>query len=291
MNSGNNGTDVLAVLPIESISRYEHQPRIVFDEMKLQQLAESIKAKGLLNPIIVKPNGGNYILVDGERRWRACRIAGLTNVPSIIRSSIDADEHHFESLILNFNREGHTHKEIHRSLMREVARKRGVSEIATAIGKSEVWCYMYLSLRKLAPQLLELLDLDTDGNEKLRFEEAVKLARLETHEEQIQVFEECKGLPLRKRKYRIQKAVEEKKASGDEGGRKKDMKDHRRTFFTAVDAIDLGVENILDMPNAIFVHVAERLGSKKTQELIEKIEFCAQSLISAKESLEEALSK
>ncbi len=72
-------------LPIESIQRDSLQPRRHFDEEKLRELTESIKAQGLLQPILVRKEGTGYRLIAGERRWRASQAAGLHEIPAIVR--------------------------------------------------------------------------------------------------------------------------------------------------------------------------------------------------------------
>mgnify|MGYP000227018760 CR=1 FL=1 len=80
--------DESAVLRIDinAIDPNKEQPRTRFDEEKIQSLAESIRQHGLVQPILLKPNGAErYLLVAGERRWRAARMAGLTRVPAIVK--------------------------------------------------------------------------------------------------------------------------------------------------------------------------------------------------------------
>ncbi len=81
------------------------QPRRDFDEQALSELAESIEKHGLIQPIVVRPNsGGTYSIIAGERRWRACRMAGLTEVPVIIKE-VDDREYMELALIENLQRE------------------------------------------------------------------------------------------------------------------------------------------------------------------------------------------
>ncbi len=77
-------------LPIESIQRDSLQPRRHFDEEKLRELTESIKAQGLLQPILVRKEGTGYRLIAGERRWRASQAAGLHEIPAIVREVSEA---------------------------------------------------------------------------------------------------------------------------------------------------------------------------------------------------------
>ena len=67
----------------------EQQPRTSFDEAKLQELAQSIRVSGIIQPLLVRRRGGLFELVAGERRWRAAQLAGLTRVPAIVREIPD----------------------------------------------------------------------------------------------------------------------------------------------------------------------------------------------------------
>lgn len=93
-----------AQIPIADISPNPQQPRTSFDEGSLTSLAESIAAVGLLQPVVVRPDPeGGYVLVAGERRWRAARQAGLAEIPAVIRSGNDTDSL-TEALVENLQR-------------------------------------------------------------------------------------------------------------------------------------------------------------------------------------------
>jgi len=74
-------------LPIERVKRGTYQPRINFDQEAHKELVDSIKKQGVIQPVIVRPAGGDYELIAGERRLRAAQDAGLTTIPAIIRES------------------------------------------------------------------------------------------------------------------------------------------------------------------------------------------------------------
>jgi ParB family chromosome partitioning protein len=78
-------------LPIEAIHRDTAQPRRYFDEAKLAELTESIKAQGVLQPVLVRKDGEGYKLIAGERRWRAAQAAGLKEVPALVREVTEAE--------------------------------------------------------------------------------------------------------------------------------------------------------------------------------------------------------
>jgi ParB family chromosome partitioning protein len=81
----------IRMLPVGALTPQPGQPRRVFDEAALEELAQSIAARGVLQPILVRPHGRNYQIVAGERRWRAAQRARLHEVPVIVRELDDAD--------------------------------------------------------------------------------------------------------------------------------------------------------------------------------------------------------
>ncbi|MGZ3458570.1 MAG: ParB/RepB/Spo0J family partition protein [Archangium sp.] len=78
-------------LPIEAIHRDPLQPRRHFDEEKLRELTESIKAQGVLQPVLVRKDGAGYKLIAGERRWRASQAAGLHEIPALVRDVTEVE--------------------------------------------------------------------------------------------------------------------------------------------------------------------------------------------------------
>lgn len=98
-------SDKIVTLNINEIEPNRNQPRKDFDEEALNSLAESIGQHGLIQPIVVRPTiGGGYTIIAGERRWRACRMAGLTEIPVVIK---DTDEQNLMEMALveNLQRE------------------------------------------------------------------------------------------------------------------------------------------------------------------------------------------
>lgn len=92
-------------IPVGSVTPNPRQPRQVFDEEALEELAASIRVVGLLQPVVVrKVMPGHYELVMGERRWRACELAGLEQIPAIVRETSD-DDLLRDALIENLHRE------------------------------------------------------------------------------------------------------------------------------------------------------------------------------------------
>lgn len=131
------GTGSLASLAISQISPLPGQPRMHFDEAALDELAESIRTRGVIQPIIVRPRGnGRYQLVAGERRWRAAQKAQLHEIPAIVR---DLDEREVMALALieNLQREDLNPVEEARAY-RRLSDQEGMTqaEIAAMVDKS-----------------------------------------------------------------------------------------------------------------------------------------------------------
>jgi len=82
--------EALKQLPLDVIHPGRYQPRSVFDEEKLEELASSIRAQGVVQPIVVRSSGdGEYELIAGERRWRAAQLAEIDEIPAVIRDVTD----------------------------------------------------------------------------------------------------------------------------------------------------------------------------------------------------------
>jgi ParB family chromosome partitioning protein len=96
---GSSARETASVLPITLIDPNARQPRRRFDSAALAELADSIRMKGVLQPLLVRPMaGGRYEIVAGERRWRAAQMAGLHEVPVLIRNMVEIDA--FEAAII-----------------------------------------------------------------------------------------------------------------------------------------------------------------------------------------------
>lgn len=147
-----SGTDFI---PIEKIIPNPRQPRTIMAEEGLQELAESIRQHGILQPIIVTNDSpDHYILIAGERRWRAAQIAGLTSVPVILREVNDRDRLEM-ALIENVQREDLMPletAEAYRQLAEDFSMTH--EEIATQVGKSRTSITNTLRLLKL-PEVVQ----------------------------------------------------------------------------------------------------------------------------------------
>jgi len=147
----------LADVPIGQVQPNPAQPRKKFDEAAIVELANSIKSSGVLQPIVVVPEGDHYKIIIGERRWRAAQHAGLQKVPVLIRN-IPKTQQVEISLIENLQREDLNPIEIARAYDRLIA-ELGLTqqEIADKVGRD----------RSSVANVLRLLKLPEDVQEKL----------------------------------------------------------------------------------------------------------------------------
>ena len=148
----------LQTLPIEYMQRGKYQPRKDINPEKLQELADSIKAQGIIQPIVVRQIAHEkYEIVAGERRWRAAQLAGLTQVPIVIKE-IDDRAAMAIALIENIQREDLNPLEEAEALRRLLDEFEMTHQlIADAIGKSRTTVTNLLRLMELQPEVKKLL--------------------------------------------------------------------------------------------------------------------------------------
>ncbi|HUN67396.1 MAG TPA: ParB/RepB/Spo0J family partition protein [Burkholderiales bacterium] len=154
--------DAMATLPVGAIRPGKYQPRTRMDEQALAELAASIRAQGLMQPLLVRPVGGpnerdRYELIAGERRWRAAQIAGLSEVPVLVREVPD-NAALAMALIENIQREDLNPIEEATGLQRLVDEFRMTHEqAADAVGRSRSATTNLLRLLKLAKPVQALV--------------------------------------------------------------------------------------------------------------------------------------
>ena len=154
-----SGRDSLRALPLDLISPGSYQPRSFFDADRLEELAESIRHQGVIQPVIVRVSGDNtYELIAGERRWRAAQIAGIKNIPAIIREVPDEIAIAM-ALVENIQREDLNPIEEATALRRLVDEFRMThQEAGDAVGRSRPAVSNLLRLLELSGEVRELVD-------------------------------------------------------------------------------------------------------------------------------------
>jgi len=150
--------DGVRELPVEAIDSSRFQPRASFAAAGLQELAESIRVGGVVQPVVVRPAGSRYELVAGERRLRAAKLAGLARIPALVR--IVSDEQALElSLVENLQREDlNPVEQAHAFAQLAVTFGLTQEEIAERTGKDRATVANTLRLLKLPAEILELVE-------------------------------------------------------------------------------------------------------------------------------------
>jgi ParB family chromosome partitioning protein len=144
-------------IDIASIIAGEDQPRRVFDKESLSELADSIKEHGILQPILVRPRGGDYEIIAGERRWRAAKLAGLDLVPVIIREIDDIQAAEI-SLIENLQRDDLSVAEEAHAYKNMIDNYGYTQElVARKIGKSRAHIANTIRILNLPVEILEMI--------------------------------------------------------------------------------------------------------------------------------------
>ena len=171
-----------AEVEIEDIIPNPLQPRMRFNPESIDELAQSIKETGVIQPIVVVPEGDNYKIIVGERRWRAAQKAGLKRIPALVRT-IPKERQLEVSLVENLQRESLNPLEVaivFQRMMEELGFTQ--EEVADKVGKDRSSVANYLRLLLLPQQVQEYLSED-----KLSMGHARALAALEDAEAQVEL--------------------------------------------------------------------------------------------------------
>ena len=159
VGSESTGRDTLKNMPLDLITPGPFQPRSIFDVDRLEELAESIRHQGVIQPVVVRERGkGQYELIAGERRWRAAQIAGIEKIPAIIRDVPDEIAIAM-ALVENIQRENLNPIEEATALRRLVDEFQMThQEAGDAVGRSRSAVSNLLRLLELSGEVRELVD-------------------------------------------------------------------------------------------------------------------------------------
>ena len=157
-NSAEGAGSGLDEIPVDWIRPGRYQPRQVIDEEALQELADSIRAQGVMQPIVLRSVGENrYEIIAGERRWRATQVAGLEKIPAIVRE-VNDETAVAMSLIENIQREDLNPMEEALALQRFIEDfDLTHQQVAEAVGKSRTAVTNFLRLINLSPDVAQML--------------------------------------------------------------------------------------------------------------------------------------
>lgn len=200
----------ITTIAVDRIVPGKHQPRRNFDNDKMVELAQSIKAHGIIQPIVVKPAGNEkYEIIAGERRWRACRQAGLQEIPAIIKS-LDARATAEIALIENLQREDLNpleEAEAYQALLEEYGLTQ--EDIAGRVGKSRPVIANALRLLQLPEEIKDML-----RENKISSGHARALLSLKDENQQIELAQKifAENLSVRETEIIIKKLTDGKTA-------------------------------------------------------------------------------
>jgi len=190
----------LQILPLDQVRPSATNPRRVWDEASLQELAESIREHGVLQPAIVRASADKegYELVAGERRYRASKLAGIDTIPAIVRAL--TDEQVLEVQLIENAQRVDVDAIGEAEAIAALVQKHGndVAELAARLGRSKSWVYSRLRLNSVVPEVKRLVESGT-----LKVSDAHKLAQC--HEEiQRSIAEEAESGKL----YDVERAID-----------------------------------------------------------------------------------
>ena len=178
----NKELETVVELKIVDVEPMKDQPRKVFDEEKLEELANSIKENGVIQPILVVKNDDGYAIVAGERRWRAAKKAGLKKIPAIIKN-YDESKKKQVSLIENIQREDLNIVEVAHAIKELMEIENcSQSEVAKVTGKNISTISNIVRLLKLPDEILQYV---LDG--KLVEGQARALLALDSKKRQLEI--------------------------------------------------------------------------------------------------------
>lgn len=152
------GAEGYRLIPVDRIRPNPDQPRVRFDDAALEELAASMREVGVLQPVVVTGDDESYVLIAGERRWRAAKRAGLNSIPAVVRDRTGRSTL-VEALVENLQRQDLTPME-EAHAYRELLENNGMSqeEIARRVGKSRPAVSNTLRLLQLPDPVQELVD-------------------------------------------------------------------------------------------------------------------------------------
>ncbi len=271
-------TEKVVIIPRDKIRPFANQPRKFFGKADLKELADSIKAIGQLTPIWVREleheNGllqeYEYELIEGQRRWHACAMAGVATMKALVFSVKDEEAQFTMSVVANFGRVGHNPVETAFAIKRFKDWGKTTEQIAKIFAKSAAWVYQYQKLLCLSGDVLALMSMEIPEKKRLPFSTALLLADL-PQVEQVEMAEKIGtgGLKHGKAKHMI---TERKKAMGlhkQTSGRSPN-KDYEvlKNFHSRVRR-ELGV--FLEMPERFFSTMFKSRDERDKKETLEEL--------------------
>ena len=244
-------------IPLDEIQPNIYQPRKDFNDNSLDDLTNSIKSYGVLQPIVVRRSGrSGYEIIAGERRWRACKRAGLKEIPAIIKDARDSDTA-ILALIENIQREDLNFIEEAEGF-RQLIQECGVTQeqLALKLGKSQSTIANKMRILRLSPEILSII-----SQEKLSERHARSLLRLPDDNLQRQVIKQVveKGLSVRQTEDLIEQIIE---------NINEDKKKKKKSYKIAIKDVRIFVNSVRKLVKSI-----QETGIKAEYKEVDKGEY------------------
>jgi len=158
--NSNASAVAIQMIPLDRITSDPNNPRKIFDQTQLEEMAQSIKERGILQPITVRPleGGTSFMVRYGDRRFRAARIAGLTEIRAIVTTADVSEDDLFDQVIENDQRAALTTAEMGEAIGAALARGDKAADIAKKLGRPKSVIAEYSALQEMPPFLRALAD-------------------------------------------------------------------------------------------------------------------------------------
>jgi ParB family chromosome partitioning protein len=200
---------------VDRLAPNDFQPRVMVDEARLEELAQSIRANGVIQPIVVRQIGDRFQIIAGERRWRAARLAGLQRVPIVVKDVAAGQERALLQMALIENVQRENLNPIEEALAyRRLSDEFGLTQeqIAVAVGKDRASVANFVRLLKLPDDVRAEV-----GSERLSMGHARALLSLTTSDEQRRLARDivARALSVRETEAIVKKTVDRDAAAAD----------------------------------------------------------------------------
>ncbi|MCC2630571.1 MAG: chromosome partitioning protein [Candidatus Paceibacter sp.] len=273
------------LIPIAMIRRYVDQPRQYFDPEAIKDLSRSLK-KGQRNPIkvirIEDDPDHKFELDDGECRWRAAKLAGITHLDALIVKFHSKNEQFVDSVVSNLQRSAHTPIEKAEALgkLREFGMTR--TDIADLCGYSPGWVDQHLSLLKLEPEVRALMDPERPKEKQLPYQHALRLAGLPA-DMQKSIAREIvnKKVPVKDAQYLIT-------GKTHEAGKSVAQREPSRDFRIVTGFIERTMNEsrlVADMPDGVYVGMLGTRTDADVRVMTGQIDTMINNLVNLKQKL------
>jgi ParB/RepB/Spo0J family partition protein len=287
----------------DRIRPFAGQPREYFDQSALNDLVRSIKTAGQWQVASIRPIAGDrdheWELIDGQRRWHACRILNRKLRCEVRDDVADVDDQFLASVASNFAREGHSAQEVARAIERLLKRKdiaalptaqQQRQRIADIFGRSFTWVYQHESLLKLHPDVFAMLHPQVPEKERLTIQTALLLTQLP----KARQFELAAKLKLRKPTLRgAQHMVRSAMRDAPEAEFPHSMQPARvrNRFLGSVRRVVEETEQMLDMAHHDFARMFENQPREERESALFRLDACLEQLTTLRQSVARMVKK